>query len=227
VAKAFRGVLDEDESLSDGCFDPVTVEQVAAVCPWIKTALETGGADYCEPEWSNTTLLATFMVNGEEVAHRLGNKHSGYIKTDGASTKKKWREKLTARENGIGPTSCEKIFACRKGGVEACRSCPLFHKKSGPIQLSREVPLHLALPTSPAADPQGMHNGSDGQWPNWPDPLDFHQVPIDEAIARVNAAGYFVLTLSGDIYKIEPGGGHHTKARGLHQPIFLPEGTLR
>ena len=28
-----------------------------------------------------------------------------------------------------------------------------------------------------------------------------------EAIARVNAAGYFVLTLNGDIYKIESGGG--------------------
>jgi Family of unknown function (DUF5906) len=148
VAKKFRGVLDENESLSDGCFDPVTVEQVAAVCPWIKTALETGGADYCEPEWSNTTLLATFMVDGEEVAHRLGNKHPGYIKTHGASTKKKWREKLTARGNGIGPTSCEKIFACKAGGVEACRSCPLFHKKSGPIQLAREVPLRLALPTA-------------------------------------------------------------------------------
>ena len=56
-----------------------------------------------------------------------------------------------------------------------------------------------------------------GQWPHWPDPLDFHQAPEDEAIARVNAAGYFVLTLNGDIYKIEVRWrGHRTEARGLH-----------
>ena len=30
---------------------------------------------------------------------------------------------------------------------------------------------------------------------------------MEEAIARLNAAGYFVLTHNGDIYKIEPGGG--------------------
>ena len=35
--------------------------------------------------------------------------------------------------------------------------------------------------------------------------------------SRVNAAGYFVLTHNGDIYKIEPKRrGIRTEARGLH-----------
>lgn len=33
---------------------------------------------------------------------------------------------------------------------------------------------------------------ANSQWPDWPDPLDFQEVPIEEAIARINAAGYFM-----------------------------------
>jgi hypothetical protein len=40
----------------------------------------------------------------------------------------------------------------------------------------------------------------------WSDPLDFQEVPVGEAVARVNDAGFFILT-NGEIYKIEPNGG--------------------
>jgi hypothetical protein len=72
------------------------------------------------------------------------------------------------------------------------------HAQSGKRKPAR------VLPSVPIADPSRA-NGT-GQWPHWPDPLDFQEVPEDEAIARLNAAGYFVLTHNGDIYKIGPSG---------------------
>ncbi|HYU45519.1 MAG TPA: hypothetical protein VEK84_04995, partial [Terriglobales bacterium] len=37
--------------------------------------------------------------------------------------------------------------------------------------------------------------------------LDFHEVPAEaEAVFRLNAAGYFVLTANQDIYRVEPNG---------------------
>jgi hypothetical protein len=44
----------------------------------------------------------------------------------------------------------------------------------------------------------------DVQWPAWSDPLDFEEVSVEEAIARVNAAGYFMC--NGDIYKSNSDG---------------------
>src|SRR5262249_54799334 len=40
----------------------------------------------------------------------------------------------------------------------------------------------------------------------WGDPLDFQEVPLGEAVARVNDAGFFILH-SGEIYKAEPDDG--------------------
>ena len=54
---------------------------------------------------------------------------------------------------------------------------------------------------------QENYHSANSEWPNWPDPLDFQMVPEDEAIARVNAAGYFMHTLNGGIYKINPDCG--------------------
>src|SRR6266567_3783216 len=42
------------------------------------------------------------------------------------------------------------------------------------------------------------------------DPLDFQEVPIKEAVTRVNDAGFFILA-NGEIYQIEPNGGIRKK----------------
>jgi hypothetical protein len=78
------------------------------------------------------------------------------------------------------------------------------------------------LPTAswPHVDPHQARNVANSQWPDWSDPLDFQDVPINEAVARVNAAGYFVLTLNGDIYKIEPGGGVIVQKREGFTTLF-------
>jgi Family of unknown function (DUF5906)/Primase C terminal 2 (PriCT-2) len=72
----------------------------------------------------------------------------------------------------------------------------------------------------PAAGAAAADQTNDAKWPDWPYPLDFHQVPAQEAIARVNAAGYFVLTLNGDIYKVEPGGGVTVQKREGFNNLF-------
>jgi hypothetical protein len=89
--------------------------------------------------------------------------------------------------------------------------CPLLGKIKSPLNIRPDV-------TAAAADAADPING--GNWPDWSDPLDFHQVPVQEAIARVNAAGYFVLTLNGDIYKVEPGGGVIVQKREGFNNLF-------
>jgi uncharacterized protein DUF5906 len=71
-----------------------------------------------------------------------------------------------------------------------------------------------------AASSPASNSSDNRQWPIWPNPLDFHRVPEEEAIARINAAGYFVLTLNGDIYKIEPGGGVTVQKRDGFRNVF-------
>jgi len=68
--------------------------------------------------------------------------------------------------------------------------------------------------------PQGQP-GPTSQWPNWADPLDFQvAVPIAEAVARVNAAGYFVLASNGDIYKINQDDGPTLQRPGGFNNVF-------
>jgi Family of unknown function (DUF5906) len=66
---------------------------------------------------------------------------------------------------------------------------------------------------------QENYHSANSQWPNWPDPLDFQEVPVEEAIARINAAGYFI-TRNGDIYKIDPDGGVTAQRPGGFNNFF-------
>ena len=50
---------------------------MAKECAFFREALKTGGKDYSEPLWHLTTLLATFLENGEKLAHKMGNQHPG------------------------------------------------------------------------------------------------------------------------------------------------------
>jgi hypothetical protein len=83
--------------------------------------------------------------------------------------------------------------------------------------------LSCRIPTL-GHEPQGLHppdlSADLPRWPNWPDPLDFKEVPIAEAVARVNAAGYFVLTHSGHIYKINSDRGITPQTSGGFNNVF-------
>ena len=210
-AKAFD-VLP-NESLADGIHrdnsDRLDIEPIKRECGFIRGALESGGKNFSQPLWNLTTLCAVFLKDGEKLAHEMARGHSNYSVEE---TDALWiRKNKEHEQQGLGWPGCKAI---QNDGCTGCAACPHISKGKSP--------LHLALPSAHTADPsQADHRGSsDGKWPNWPDPLDFHQVPVQEAIARVNAAGYFVLTLNGDVYKVEPGGGVTVQKREGFNNLF-------
>ena len=66
--------------------------------------------DFDEPQWNLTTLIATSLKDGHELAHKFGNQHSTYTE---ASTDKKWAEKISARAANpkLGWPQCKTIAA--------------------------------------------------------------------------------------------------------------------
>jgi hypothetical protein len=167
IASAFAGkkpfASDETESLSAGlereALPPIPVDVIAPGCAFIRNALETGGKEYTQPMWNLTTLAATFMEDGHALAHRMGQNHPEYTVD---STDELWARKNRERaDRGLGWPSCNAIQA---NGCNACRTCPHSSKGKSPLALS-----------SAYSASQADHRGSDGEWPNWPDPLDFHQ----------------------------------------------------
>jgi predicted P-loop ATPase len=131
------------ESLSDGLparDKPLPVEPIAAGCRFISHAIESGGKTYSQPLWNLTTLCATFLENGNELAHNMGNQHPGYSHED---TEALWARKNRERaDKGLGWPSCNAIQAA---GCTACATCPHFAKGKSP--------LHLALPSTAVDHP--------------------------------------------------------------------------
>src|SRR4051812_38869314 len=106
------------------------------------------------------------------------------------------------------PGHAANLSAPARRRKETKRSSPpaVFHAVS-----KRQTGLHR--------DARPSHR-SNGEWPNWSDPLDFEEAPEEEAIARVNAAGYFVHTLDGHIYKINEGGSVTPQRLGSFNNVF-------
>lgn len=143
VADIFR-TTGEIESLGSGIEkysdQPLDWKPLVAVggCPFIQEALRTGGKNFSQPEWNLTTLAATFMEDGDALAHKMGNRHDGYTResTDELLERKK-RER---KERSLGWPSCRSIQTAGFGG---CAGCP--HLAKG------KSPLHLTGPVQPAA----------------------------------------------------------------------------
>jgi hypothetical protein len=159
-------------------------------CPFLQETFRTGGKDQDQGLWMMTGLLTTFLSGGRAIFHEMSK---GYKTYDPGETDKMFDRKAEEREEkDLGWPSCDKFQAF---GAKQCAVCPHRGKIKSPLNLAAANPA------------QTNYASSNNHWPRWEDPLNFHQVSEDEAIARVNAAGYFVLTLNGDIYKIELGGG--------------------
>src|SRR5947209_17522722 len=75
LAPAFASLPVEEFSDCLTEFPPLKAEPIFAGCAWLRTALETGGKDYDEPQWYRTIRCATYLENGYDLAHRMGNKH--------------------------------------------------------------------------------------------------------------------------------------------------------
>jgi len=136
-----------DDSLDDGLgYDDTLLDPVGIFkgCPWLANALKTGGKDYAQPEWNLTTLAATFMEDGNAIAHAMGRLHPGYSR---GSTDSLWDRKLKERDGrGLGWPSCGAI---QSAGSAHCKTCPHFGKIKSPLSLAVPLVAHAAQQTQP------------------------------------------------------------------------------
>lgn len=101
-------------------------------CGFLRHALLTGGADYDQPQWNLTTLMATWLDNGNGLAHKLGDHHAGY---DRSRTEDLWaRKRMERASRGLGWPSCGAVQAA---GSRACAGCPHFGKIKSPLNLTK------------------------------------------------------------------------------------------
>lgn len=122
----------------------VPITAVFEQCEFYKHALQTGGADYDQSLWNLSILGATFMENGNAVAHAISKDHSSYSAHD---TQALYDRKVAERaDRGIGYPSCAAIAG---NGCKSCATCPLFAKGKSPLNIRPLVtatvtPLHAA-----------------------------------------------------------------------------------
>lgn len=125
--------LDENADLTGGMggkreYAPVSIDEVAVHCPFIKNTLEAGGANLVgDPQWHTVVALSCHVTNPRETAHRLCNK-SQYYTEEGTDEKLATAQLARANRETIGPPKCDHIAIER----EECKTCP-----------------HLALDTTP------------------------------------------------------------------------------
>jgi hypothetical protein len=140
IAEAFKNF--ELKNLGEGIvIDEIPLqpfEPIKAECGWLRTAYETGGKQYEQPQWNLKILCATFMENGRELAHLLSNKHPNYTV---AETDEKFDIKLRERQNNpkLGWPSCKTIRDAQPSGQPSvCDQCQHFSKGKSPLHLAMQ-----------------------------------------------------------------------------------------
>jgi hypothetical protein len=125
--------LDENADLTGGMkkdYVPVSIDEVAKHCPFIRNTLDAGGANLlADPQWHMVVALACHVTEPRETAHRLCNKSPHYTE-EGTNDKFDAAQRARASRETIGPPKCAYIATER----EECKTCP-----------------HLALHTTPLA----------------------------------------------------------------------------
>lgn len=138
----------------------IDLAHVAPQCGFIRTALDTGGADFDNALWNYTTLISTWTTGGREDAHKMAR---GYPRYSEDETDQLYNRKLAERGNKrLGPPRCTAIQAA---GCKACATCPLLSQGKTPLhhvvvpkpEPVRHVdPVRPGLPTAVAALATGL-----------------------------------------------------------------------
>lgn len=147
--------VDGEDELSAGIethkAPPAKLDELAAACPFVKEAVDTGGAALPNPLWNLTTLISVFCEDDRVSAHRMADKHPGYTQesTD-ALFDRKVKDKA---EKGLGWPSCKTISSC---GATQCGSCPHFAQGKTPFHFIAPPPPPPINPKNPDWDlPKG------------------------------------------------------------------------
>jgi Domain of unknown function (DUF927) len=120
------------ESIDLGSMDDMPVEPVLEGCGWLREAYETGGKTFDNPQWNCTTLIATWLKDGQKLAHKFAEGHPEYVY---AKTEKEWERKNDerARNPKIGWPGCEHIKDIKS---KHCDTCEHFGKIKSPLNLA-------------------------------------------------------------------------------------------
>jgi Protein of unknown function (DUF3987) len=117
-------------------------------CPFLRHALDVGGADYDQPQWNLSLLCTAFMENGRAVAHQISKGHSGYRAED---TDALYDRKVSDRtDRDVGYPSCAAI---RSAGSKFCNACPQFSKGKSPLNIRAVITATLNTPGHDFVDP--------------------------------------------------------------------------
>jgi hypothetical protein len=137
VADAFKHLpLTPSDDVRE--IPPLKVEPILKECGFLREAYETGGAAFDNSQWNLTVLIATFLEDGNDLAHKFGNQHPTYSFED---TEKKWDVKNKERQANpkIGWPSCKVIEDL---GCTHCKTCPHRVKDKSPVNISFEAFLN-------------------------------------------------------------------------------------
>lgn len=120
---------------------PVSIDEVAAVCPATKEALDNAGAQHPEPLWNLFVLLASFTTDPDDAAHRMSRGYTGYSTVE---TDRKLGDKQQARASSpnLGPPTCLQV----SGYHTACKTCPLFRAPGQQGYNPKQSPINLVKP---------------------------------------------------------------------------------
>lgn len=138
VPECLRDV--EMEKAGDGLepekFEPdLSTEAILEGCPFLRETLAGGGAENANPLWNLTTLAATFLPDGAQLAHDLAKGHSTYTHDETkALYERKQRE---VEERGLRWPSCRAFEAA---GCTQCSSCRHFGNIKSPLNLGLTSP---------------------------------------------------------------------------------------
>jgi len=158
-------------------YAPSDIDEVAKHCPFIREALETGGANHKEPLWKCSLALAARCKDPEGTAHRLSRGHAGY---DPTATEKK-----LAQHHGAGPPTCDAIHKLK---APQCNTCP--------YRLLGTTPLNIGPIPSPDAPPVAGRKLTSSLPP---------QILWDSPGNRVNIMAAIDRRLSSDPYTFQNG----------------------
>jgi hypothetical protein len=199
------------ESLADGLgYDnrPLDLAPLVADtgCGFIREAMATGGKDYAQPLWNLTTLVATFLEDGQALAHKMGEQHPEYT---AESTDALWERKLCERKGGLGWPGCNAI---QSNGCTDCATCPHLSKGKSPLNLTHPVAV-VAL-ADPHHSPQVTIAGAvfrDLDRSNKPRPT------LANAVIAIKALG---IEASYDLFHHRAKVTYNGKSKTIHEGLL-------
>ena len=136
IADAFKD-RPVNKALSEGIetreIPPLPFEPIMQECSWLRETYKTGGKEHDEPQWYQAIRCATYLENGEALAHELGNQHIDYTPE---TTDAKWDHAVESRKSGW--PQCHTIEGL---GSIHCKTCPHRAKDKSPINIGYDAYL--------------------------------------------------------------------------------------